>query len=826
MKFYLPGNYFKLVLGRPLSVLFFLVLVCSFFAYHAENFKLDASADSLVLEGDEALKYYRSIRARYGTDDFLILTYTPNGDLFNNSTLGDLQNLRDDILSLPAVVSVVSILDVPLLESPPVSLEELQDGIRTLADPSTQTEQARQELISSPLYRNRLVSPDGSTTALQIKLRHDKTYYSLLKKRDRLREKRLHGKLTPEESAELKKVIVRFQEHKAAGKDTLLKSIAEIRGRMAKYQNRARLHLGGVPMIVADSIGFIRHDLFTFGTGVLFFLVLILMVAFGRLRWVLLPMLTCFATGLIMIGFLGLVDWPVTVVSANFLSLLLIISLSLSVHLIVSYREQQALHPDGEQVSLVKATMQHKFLPCFYTALTTVIAFSSLLISGIRPLIDFGWMMSIGITVAFIMAFTLFPAALMMFRSGRPSESRNITAAVTSYIADCIEKYPGLILVFFAILVILSAVGMMRLTVENRFIDYYKKSTEIYQGMELIDRKLGGTTPLDVIVDAPENFFQSSAAEEKEEDPFADELGMHEPGITTTSYWFNSYMLEKAETIHSFLDGLPESGKVLSISTFMQVVRKIDEQSSLDTFFLAILYKKLPEKIKEKLIYPYMSRDGNQLRFNVRVYESDYSLRRQAMLDTIRSHLTDELGLADEQVHFTGMVVLYNNMLQSLFRSQILTIGFVFVAILLMFAILFRNLKLAAVAILPNLVAAAVVLGIMGWLNIPLDMMTVSIAAICIGIAVDDTIHYVFRIRIEYRKDNDYRAAVRRCHGSIGHALYYTTVCIALGFSILALSNFVPTIYFGLLTGFSMTVALMADLTLLPLLIIRFRALD
>lgn len=588
-------------------------------------------------------------------------------------------------------------------------------------------------------------------------------------------------------------------------------------------------------MIVADSIAFIRHDLNMFGAGVLCFLVVILAVAFYKPRWVFLPMLTCLVTGVIMIGWLGLVDWPVTVVSSNFISLLLIITLSLTIHLIVRYQELHADNPGASQYDLVRETVRTKARACFYTAITTMVAFGSLLFSGIRPVIDFGWMMAIGIALAFMLAFTLFPATLMFLQPGVPAARRNITAAITHFITRLIKRYRNSIPVAFAIVVILGIMGINMLSVENRFIDYFKESTEIYRGMELIDRTLGGTTPLDVIIDAPAEAEAEPDPDEEEstDDPFMDEPFMDDifsaeeddAGITGTSYWFNSYRLGEVAAIHDYLDGLPETGKVLSIITSIRILESLNKGKPIDNFFLAILYKKLPEDIKETLFTPYMSENGNQLRFGIRVFESDPSLQREELIRKIRHHLTDELGLEDTQVHVSGMLVLYNNMLQSLFRSQILTLGAVFLAIMLMFIVSFHSLKMAAIAIIPNIVAAVQVLGLMGWLGISLDIMTITIAAIVIGIAVDNTIHYVHRFTSEFRKDADYWATVERCHDSIGRAMYYTTVTIMLGFTILALSSFVPTIYFGLLTGFSMVVALLADLTLLPLLLVMFKPL-
>jgi len=824
----LSAYYDKLVLHHPGPVVIVIALLLAFFGYHSSDFRLDASADSLVLEHDAALSYYRDARARYGSDDYLIVAYTPAGDLFSEAVLSDLRQLRDELAALERVESVVNLLDVPLINSPPVKLSDLARESHTLDSPGTDPELAQQELVSSPLYSNLIISPDRRTTALQVNFVRDETYFALLKERDRLREKRLQGALTAEEAAALARVSERFNAYSNRLLQQQHEDIAAVRRIMDAHRAQATLYLGGVPMIVADSIDFIRHDLLVFGIGVCCFLVIILALAFRKPRWVLLPMLTCMAAGVVMVGFLGLVDWPVTVVSSNFISLMLIITLSLTIHLIVRYRELRMLHPAADQYTLVSDTIRTKIIPCFYTAITTIVAFSSLLFSGIRPVIDFGWMMAIGIAVAFLLAFTLFPA-ILMFLQPLPliaTTSHRLTAAITQFFARLIERHGKAVMAVFAIIVILSIAGTTRLTVENRFIDYYKESTEIYRGMELIDRTLGGTTPLDVILDAPASFLEPG--EPPEEDPFMDEFELEtagDAGITGTSYWFNSYRLEDVAVVHDYLDSLPETGKVLSIMTAVRMLRSLDDGRSIDNFFLSILYRRLPDDIREALFTPYLSADGNQIRFSIRVFESDKSLQRAELLQRIRNHLVNELGLEEAQVHLTGMLVLYNNMLQSLFHSQIMTIGVVFIAIMLMFLVLFRSVKMAVIAIIPNLVAALQVLGLMGWLNIPLDIMTITIAAIVIGIAVDNTIHYIHRFTAEFETDHDYWATIKRCHGSIGHAMYYTTMTITLGFAILALSSFIPTIYFGLLTGFSMLVALLADLALLPLLLAGFKPL-
>ena len=822
--------YFNLILHRPYLILVLLAMLVVFFAWQSTHFRMDASSDSLVLENDQSLKFYRAIEARYGSNDFLVITYTPEEDIFSDKVKKDLRQLSDSLKTIERVESVITILDVPLIDSPPVTLSDLQEKILTLESPETDQTLAREEMLNSPLYKNLLISSQGKTTAIQVNFIRDDTYHELLDRRNQLREKRLENNLTGAEKNELKTVSKQFDHYNTERQAQESLDIVRVRQIMDTHRDNAKLFLGGLPMITSDSIDFIRHDLMTFGIGVLVFLIILLVIIFRQPRWIILPMLTCGVAGLFMTGFLGLVDWPVSVVSSNFISLMLIITLSLMVHLIVRYRELQTENPNTTHHELIRETIISKIQPSFFTSTTTIVAFASLIISGIRPVIDFGWMMTIGISMSFILAFTLFPAMLSLLPPSKPVFEHDFTLKITDFFSRIIQRFEKSVLLIFLILAVVSIVGLTKLSVENRFIDYYKESTEIYQGMTLIDETLGGTTPLDVIIDAPIKLLQPDKPINAEKaDVFLDEFDLElddaEAGITSSSYWFNSTMISEVDAVHDYLESLSETGKVLSISTSLKLLRSLDEDLVMDDFFLSILYKRLPQDIKESLISPYMSEDGNQLRFSIRVYESDPTLKREELLQKIRSHLTKEFGYKDEQVNLTNMLVLYNNLLQSLFKSQILTIGVVFIAILIMFAISFRNIKMAALGIIPNIFSASMVLGLMGWLHIPLDIMTITIAAICIGIGVDDTIHYVHRFTEEFHKDKNYWAAIKRSHSSIGRAMYYTTITITLGFSILVLSNFIPSIYFGLLTGFSMLIALLANLTLLPLLIVRLTPL-
>ena len=822
--------YEKSILKHPILTIILVFFLILGIGSYARDFRLDASADSLLLENDQDLKYFRSINAEYGSAEFLVITYSPQQDLYAPETLEDLRELRDNLLKIDRVASVLSILDVPLIDSPQLSLGDLKNGIRTLETPGIDINLVRKEFKTSPFYKDLLVSHDAKTTALQVIFKQDKIYQSLLQQRNMLREKKLTTPLSATEKAQLKQVSQKFDQHSriVAGQEAV--DIAIIREVMKQHQDHAQLFLGGVPMIVADMINFIRHDLVSFGLGVLVFLVVMLYLIFRSPRWIILPMVCCFSSVVFMFGFLGLIGWKVTVVSSNFTSLLLIITLSLCVHLIVRYNELYDEIPGADQATMVKEMIRSKVIPSIYTTLTTIVAFASLLTSDIRPVIDFGWMMAIGISFSLLITFAIFPAGLMLLKKPiRFSPRFDITGIITRRCAHWVEYRSKSTLAVFAALVIISLVGISQLTVENRFIDYFKPTTEIYQGMLLIDQQLGGTTPLDVIIDADPDFLTQKAQEKtvEEDDFFADDFFDEEKveeGLSGSSYWYNSYQVDNLKNIHNYLDRLPETGKVLSMATTMEMMQQLNEDHPLDNISLAVIHKKLPKSIKDSLFRPYMSEDGNQVRFSLRVIDSHPDLHRAELLKKIRLDLTEKLQIKPEQIHLTGMFVLYNNVLQSLFSSQIMTIGVVFLVIMVMFILQFRSLRLAIISIIPNLVSAGVVLGLMGLLNIPLDIMTITIAAITIGIAVDDTIHYVHRFNEEIIVDGDYLATMKRCHDSVGRAMYYTSITIIIGFSILALSNFIPTIYFGLFTGLAMLIAMFANLTLLPLLLLTWKS--
>ena len=816
----------KTIVEYPRSILVVLALVVGFFATWVDDFQLDASSDSLLLEGDQDLRFYKDIKARYGDDEFLVVTYQPEKDLFAAETLSHLKKLRDELSNLDTIDSVVSILDVPLLKSPPKSLSDLEEDVPNLLSPGTDKNLAKQELLTSKLYRNLVISSDGKTTAMLLNMVLDKELKSLIEARDVLREKRLAEALDTDELIQLKILSDQIREQRDVYRRQNVETIASIRSILDRYRVGVDIFLGGVPMIAVDMIDYIQSDIKVFGTSILLFLILALLFIFKRPRWMMISMLCCLVGLIVMTGFLGLVGWPVTVVSANFVALLLIFSLSITVHLTVHYRELNSLHPEQSQRWLVHQTLINKWVPCLYTTITTMVGFASLLIAGIRPVIDFGWMMLISMGAIFVMVFLLFPSLLVLLKRLHTKQEMDLTSRITKTLSQLVLSRQKEMVFVFALIAAISAAGITQLTAENQFIKAFKKDTEIFQGLTVIDTELGGTTPLDIIIEANPSFFNAyeQPIENFEEDEFLDmdffDDETEEYDIGADSYWYNSFRLKTVAAIHDYLESLDEAGKVLSIATTVDVMKILNDDEELDTFFLSLLYKKIPQDIKETLFDPYLSADGNQIRISFRVFESYPELQRNALINKIKTDLVETLGLEASQVKLTGLLVLYNNVLQSLFRSQILTIGVVFLAIMAMFLVLFRSLKIAFVAILPSMLASGSVLGLMGWLGIPLDVMTITIAAICIGIGVDHSIHYIHRFRSEIKRQASARIAIEKSHASTGKAIYYTSVIIVVGFSILGLSNFIPTIYFGVFTAFAMLVSLIANLTLLPLLLL------
>ncbi len=849
-RFYLSLNrlYRALVINRPYYVLISLVLLTTIAAFGMTNFKLDASADSLTLENDTSIDYLREVSKRYQSGDFLVLTYAPKTDMFSDESINTLKQLRDELASVDGVASVYSMIDVPLLYSPMRSLAEQKESTRTLLTPGVDRAMVKQEFLTSPIYRDMLLSPDGTTSALLLNLKVNNQYIQMARDRDALRLKRKQEGLSAAEEQELVRVSAEFLDYRTATAAQDAARVEIVRGIVAKYQDRAQIFLGGVSMITTDMIAYIKSDLVVFGGALIAFIIFMLAFLFREWRFVVLPLATCLMSVTLMLGWLSWIDWRLTVISSNFVALLLIMVFAFTIYVVVRYREIHAIDPDMDQADIVLQTVRDMAIPCLYSALTTIVAFMSLVMSGIRPVIDFGWMMTIGLVVGFILVFVVLPAGLMILPKGEAKDRGDNSAALTLRFSKFAELHGGKILVLAFITLLVSAWGITKLEVENRFVDYFKSDSEIHQGLSVIDRQLGGTVTLDIILDADKNTIDIVESDADEEDPFAeepagdvasdDEFAEEDPfadlgdedafaddsdtAAAAPSYWFSVAGLDQVKQLHTYLESLPEVGKVQSLATVYQLAHDINK-GKLNDFELNVLRNMLSDDIKSFLITPYLVDEAQQTRITLRVIETTPDLKRAELVERIREYAENEGGFKPEQVNFTGMLVLYNNMLQSLFASQISTIGVVFVSIMLMMILLFRSFKIALIAILPNMLAAGTVLGAMGLVGIPLDMMTTTIAAIVVGVGVDQAIQYFYRFRIEFAHDQHYVEAMHRSHASIGRAMYYTSVTIIVGFSILMLSQFIPSIYFGVLTAFAMLMAVLGSLTLLPKLILMMK---
>ena len=797
---------------------FFLALIFSI--SNLDNFKLDASSDSLVLESDDDLKYYREVSTDYSSSDFLIIIFDPKEDLFAEQTISKVREMVSVLEQINGVESVLSYLDAPLLFSPKLGMSELADNLRTIEGDEVDKDLARKEFQNSPLYTELLTDADARYTALQLLLESNKEYEMAINKRYEILDlinsnnyrPLIHDLALEEINTEIKALNTELSQER----DILIETT---RAAMSNFDDSGDLFLGGTAMIASDMISFIKSDLQYFALGVLIMFVLTLSIIFKKARWVAMPLVSSALIALFVIGFLGWMDWRVTVVSSNFISLLLIISISLTIHLIVRYQELFEFNPSLNKTELVSLTIEQMLKPCFYTALTTIIAFASLGVSEIKPVIDFGKMMVAGIFFAFIFSFILFPIFMQLFTSDKGNESKDFSKGVTVVFSSLTERFGNYIIIAALFLFSVSLYGVNQLTVENRFIDYFKPSTEIYKGMELLDTKLGGTAPLDIVINAPLGWDQNV-----EEDNFDDDFGF-EDDEPNNGYWWNTISLDQLEEIHDYVDSLPEIGKVLSVASGIKVARELKDGEPLSELDLALVKNMLPEDIKDNLLSSYISDDENQVRISARVIESAKGLNRNELLTKISKTLQTEYKLDKDQFRLTGLAVLYNNMLQSLFDSQIGTIVIVFTIIFFMFLILFRSLYLSIIGIIPNLLAATVVLGTMGLFAIPLDIMTITVAAISVGMAVDNTIHYIHRFKKEFNNTGIYKESMKNSHRTIGRAMFYTSLTIILGFLVFATSNFNPSVYFGFFVSLAMVMALLGALTLLPQLILYFKPL-
>jgi predicted RND superfamily exporter protein len=782
--------YQNTVLKNPKSIFLLLIITLLSFGYFTKDFKLDASSETLLIEGDPDLEYLREINMRYGSKEFLILTYTPNEGMITASSINNLLSLKYKIQSLDWVHNVVTLLDVPLLNNSEAPLQERLESFKTLKDEDVDKERGFQEILNSPVFRNFVISEDGNTSGIIVYIKKNN----------------------------LKNIVNKTKEEIEDHKDSLKKknheNILQIREIIKNYNEVGKIYLGGIPMIADDMMSFIKSDIIVFGLGVLLFIIATLWFVFRKLIWIIVPISSCFFSVLIMTGLLGLLGWKVTVISSNFIALMLILTMAMNIHMSTRFLQLKNDFPTLKNFEIISMTTGKMFWPIIYTVLTTICAFLSLVFSGIKPIIDFGWMMTFGLVTSFIITFTLLPTLLSFVSNNNVEIKEDKESVITSFFGKISINNQKTIFIITGLVIILSVVGISRLQVENSFINYFNKNTEIYKGMKLIDEKLGGTTSLEVILKFPKKEMPKSNVDDEFEDWENDE------NQNDDQYWFTIDKINKIKAVHNYLDSLPEVGKVLSFSSIIEVATQLNNNKPLGGLEIGVLYSKIPDNIKKDIIDPYISIKDNEARISLRIIDSQDGLRRNDLIKQINYDLKNKLKLDEKEFKLAGVLILFNNLLQSLFKSQILTLGLVMIGIFAMFIILFRNIKLSLIGVVPNFIAAFFILGIIGLLGIPLDMMTITIAAITIGIAVDNSIHYIYRFKEEFLKHKDYNKTLKVCHSTVGVAILNTSITIVFGFSILVFSKFIPTIYFGVFTGIAMLLAMISVLTLLPSLIL------
>ena len=815
------SKYSIFVVKNPFKVLFSVLIVVLIALQGISNFKLDASSDALVLEGDESLKKYREHEKEFGDSSFLIVTFKPQFELFSEQSLDQLAQIENELSKLDGVDSVLSLLDAPIFFQPKVGLTEVADNLKDLTSDGIDLIEAKKEIINNPIYRDLIISKDGSTTAMQIVLRGNNEYDALISGRYEILDK-LNSKepITFEDKTKLQneltsinKRISELNNNESNFNATL---VSQIRSILDLHRSNATLYLGGPAMITSDMMEYIRSDLVIFGIAVASIFAIMLYLFFGNIKFVILPISNAFLTTFVTAGFLGYMDWKISVVSSNFIALLLILTISLTVHVLVKINEL-SLESEDNKKSLIDAVEQ-MFLPCFFAAFTTAVAFLSLLLGDLKPVIEFGKMMAFGISIAFIFTFSFLPSSISLIKEIKSKDYLSLHK-VTNKILVISKNKTTFVYSTFSVFFCILLFGTTKLIVENRFIDYFDEETEIHQGMLEIDKNLGGTATLDIIIKEP-SFI---ATDDLIEDEFFDDSLFDDENSNASGYWWNVYSLAQLEEIHDYLDSLPEIGKVLSVASGIKLARMINDGENLNDLELALLRSVLPEDIRETLLYSYINKDDSVVRISTRVNESADNLNRNDLLKKINNDLITKFNLSEDRFEITGLAVLYNNMLQSLFQSQIGSLLVVFSVIALMLLLIFKSFKVMIIGLIPNIFVATSVVGILGLLKIPLDIMTITVAAISVGMAVDNTIHYIYRYKKEMKITHSFEMALQKAHTTTGRAIFYTAATIASGFSILALSNFFPTQLFGIFTALAMLIAFISSLSLLPNLLVKFK---
>ena len=816
----------RMLVSAPKLSLALALILCAFLCAFVPKLAIDASTQTLLLENDKDLELWRDITKRYKIPNTLVIAYTPNSDLLSESSISTLAALSKDLAQIKGVKSVFSMLDAPLLLSSGLKFSDLLGTIPTLKDSNASKEAIKAEFLSSPFYKNSLVSSDFKTTALLLTLEPNSRYNEFIASITALENTLKNAQNNATAKTLLKEQRAAFKAYRDELRIAEHEQITQIRQVIAKYNQNSQsriphqasssqLFLGGINMIADDMIAFVRSDLATYGLATLLLCSLCLFVYYLQLRYVFLAIFICLVCVGVASGLFGLLGFEITVISSNYIALQLIITLSVVIHLINSYREFFRKKSSFSQKAIVYLALKERMSPCFFAIFTTIIGFISLVFSDIRPIISLGVMMSASITLSLIFSFWLFGSIMSLLSKKSVNTAFERYFSLTTLCAKIALNLRARKVVFAisALGLCVGLWGISKLSVENSFIGYFKENTDIYKGMELIDNKLGGTVPLDIIIS-----FKKDKKEPRNsslDDEFADEFASSD----AAQYWFNERRMSVLKSVNEYLKNKEFIGSVSSLADLLEVGKELNEGRELDALALALIYSSLSGERRELILTPFVSIENDELHFSVRTLDSDPRLKRAEFLRTLQNELNELVG-KDAQVKISGAMKLYTNMLDSLFSSQINSLGFVLLAFFATFWLIFASLRLAIIAICINILPLICVLGAMGLAGLSLDIMSITIGSISLGIGVDSAIHYIYRYKRELAHFKDSKKAIIASHASIGYALYYTSFAVFIGFGVMISSNFWPTIYFGALTDLVMFFMLASSLILLPSLLL------
>tara|TARA_R110000744_G_scaffold82361_5_gene161909 strand:- start:24972 stop:27395 length:2424 start_codon:yes stop_codon:yes gene_type:complete len=782
-------------------ILIVFVLAGALAAWSAQQFKIDASADTLLIKNNKMFVETQVVNERFSPQEFILVAYKPkNHALFSQQTFNDIQQISSEFKALPRVGGVTNILNVPLLSLSNELDPNLKPEQLTWQANQYSAAKMQQVFTDHPLFTDLLVNQDQTATAMQIVFKPNKELLDIQSQIIAIQKGILQGEnteLSEEDEQKIEALKAKAQPIEEQLKLTRQQEIKKIYQIIEPFKDDADLFLGGAYVLGQQMIDIIQSDLLLFGSAIGLAICLILFVLFRKIRWVVLPLLCCGLSVLLTVGLFGVLDFRATVISSNFIALQLILTLAVVVHLIVEFRQLEATDTESNQHDLLRETFINKFKPCLYAGITTSVGFASLLFSGIQPVVSFGWMMIVAMGVSISASLILFPAVLASFTRKGDSHEGRLSRWLVSGLSAFSLKRPTFIVLTTLVIGGGAIFGVLKLDVENSFLNYFKESTQVRTELEFIDKEFGGSTPLDLIYTIPK-------------DERRDDLVMSARTVQT---------LQKIQHVMRQYEA---TGNITSVVNFTELAKKVNQGKPLTEYELTVIYKLLDDSLTEQLLGAYFNPENQQLRISTRIQDSTPDFNRAEFLQTLRDDL-DMLEIAPESYSLTNLFVLYQDILQRLFTSQIMTLGLVFGALTLVLLVIFRSFKVAIIAVIPNILTTLVILGVMGWLAIPLDLMTITISAIAMGIAVDDTIHFVHRYLEELNKEsNDSQQAVQNTFKSVGFALIYTTTIIAVGFSLLSFSDFVPSILFGLLTCLAMLLAFITDTTLLPVLLKKF----